>query len=116
MVPLLDCDATIAPTINTAQSAAAARRRRLADRSASDTASGMTATMFNARSLGFLNMPPTAPITRPFSTMLIPRPASTTARNAMYPDAITISQTNCSSRLREVSVFTIKMKIRMIFE
>ena len=34
----------------------------------------------------------------------------------MYPDAITISQTNCSSRLREVSVFTIKMKIRMIFE
>jgi hypothetical protein len=73
MVPLRDCETTTAPTMTSAHAAAARRPIIVRLRMASAVANGMTATMLSARSLGFLNIPPTDPCTRPFSTRLIPR-------------------------------------------
>ena len=72
-VPERECDATIAPNIITAQPAANARFAVDSGCSTRNTASGSTATMFSARSFGFLNMPPTEPCTRPCSIRLMPR-------------------------------------------
>ena len=72
-MPERDCDATIAPSIIAAQKAARARLSIETGCSTRKTANGSTATMFSARSFGFLNMPPTDPCTRPFSTRLMPR-------------------------------------------
>ena len=83
-MPLLDCEATIAPTISTPQ-ARRRRARRIVDRarSARDAASGITATMFSARSFGFLNMPPTAPRDPAVLDHVDAAAASMTARSAM---------------------------------
>ncbi len=72
-VPERECVAMIAPSMSTTQIAASSRRAVDTGRSTSIAARGITATMFRARSLGFLNMPPTDPCTRPFSMRLTPR-------------------------------------------
>ncbi len=71
-LPLRDREAITAPTMSRPQPAASRRRTAAACRSATDAASGRTATILSARSFGFLNMPPTAPCTRPFSTRFDP--------------------------------------------
>ena len=71
--PDADCEATIAPNIITPQHAAIPRLKSETGCCIRKTARGSTATMFSAKSLGFLNMPPTDPCTRPCSTRLMPR-------------------------------------------